>query len=82
VGYINIHRRSPGPLRLGADLIPVHHAAFLFNSITTPFIILGFVQFPFYGFLLGKANVRGQLLRYLILISLVHALAAIASFVL
>ena len=57
-------------------------SAFLFDSITAPFIALGIVQFPFYGFLLGKANVRGQFLKYSILIALVHALAAIACFVL
>lgn len=54
----------------------------VFDSITTPFIALAVIQFPCYGLILGKANVRGRLGRYAGLLLLIHSLAVIACFVL
>lgn len=51
-----------------------------FDSITVPFIMLAVVQFPLYGLLLGKANEKGQLLRYLTLLLLVHSLTVLVCF--
>ena len=48
----------------------------LFNSITPPFIILAIIQFPIYGLVLGYANERGRLVSMLILLSIVHGVAA------
>ena len=31
-------------------------SALVFDAITAPFIVLGIIQFPLYGFLFGKAN--------------------------
>ena len=49
-------------------------SALIFGSITIPFIALAVAQFPIYGILLGRANVRSKLPRVAILLLLTHAL--------
>jgi len=51
-----------------------------FGSIVAPFIVLAIVQFPIYGFILGKANLKGRMFLCSIGVLLIHLLAATACF--
>lgn len=50
---------------------------FLFESITLPFIVLGFIQFPLYGLIVGLANVRERLRSVGLGLGLVHISAVV-----
>ena len=49
-----------------------------FSSITAPFIILAIAQFPAYGLLLGRANLKGKLARWAIALTAIHLMAVCA----
>lgn len=51
-------------------------SAFLFGSITVPFILLALAQFPLYGAGLGYAGGGRRFVRMAIIILLVHAASA------
>src|SRR5688500_60773 len=55
-------------------------SAFLFEEIGAPLIFLAVAQFPLYGLALGAAAKRGRLGTALLLLLVVHALAAAACF--
>jgi hypothetical protein len=55
-------------------------SALIFNSITIPFVALAVAQFPIYGILLGRGNVRSKLPRVAIVLLMTHALFAAACF--
>lgn len=52
----------------------------IFDSITPPFILLAIIQFPLYGFILGRANEKGRFVPIFILLCVVHCLAVAAMF--
>jgi len=54
----------------------------VFGSIIAPTIALAVLQFPFYGFILGKANVHGSLPARAAMLLLMHVLAVAACFIL
>lgn len=54
----------------------------VFGSIIAPAIALAVLQFPFYGFILGKANVKGSLRAQAAVFLLIHVLAVAACFIL
>ena len=54
----------------------------IFESITTPGIILAIVQFPLYGVVLGLANRRHKFAHMAIALIVLHLLAVIIFFML
>lgn len=54
----------------------------VFGSIIAPAIALAVLQFPFYGFILGRANVKGSFGTWLAPLLLIHILAVTACFIL
>lgn len=54
----------------------------IFGSINAPAIALAVLQFPFYGFVLGKANVKGTLRTRAAVLLLIHMLAVAVCFIL
>jgi hypothetical protein len=54
----------------------------VFGSIIAPAIALAVFQFPFYGFILGKANVKGSFRTRAAVLLLIHILAVAACFIL
>jgi len=70
-----------GDYRLAMILFPYTLlSAVIFDSITTPFIILAIIQFPLYGIALGHANEKGRLISMSILLCVVHGVASTAMF--
>jgi hypothetical protein len=68
-----------GDYRLAMILFPYTLlSAVIFDSITTPFIILAIIQFPLYGIALGYANKKGRLAAMSILLCVVHGVASTA----
>ena len=57
-------------------------SAFLFGSITVPFILLAVAQFPLYGVGLGYARGGGRFFRLAFILLLVHAAAVAVVFLL
>jgi hypothetical protein len=53
-----------------------------FGSIIAPAIALAVLQFPFYGFILGTANVKGRFRTRPAVLLLIHILAVAACFIL
>ena len=56
-------------------------SAVLFKGIVAPLIVLAVAQFPLYGVALGAAAKRGRLSTALLLLLVVHTLAAVACFI-
>jgi hypothetical protein len=56
-------------------------SALLFDVISAPFILLAVLQFPLYGFALGKAAERKRFLLVFLILLAAHALAAAACFI-
>jgi hypothetical protein len=54
----------------------------VFGSIVVPAIALAVLQFPFYGFILGRANVKGGLQTRAAVLLFAHILAVAACFIL
>jgi len=54
----------------------------VFSSIIVPAIALAVLQFPFYGFILGRANVKGSLGTRAAVLLLIHVLGVAACFIL
>ena len=54
----------------------------VFGSVTAPAIALAVLQFPFYGFILGRANVKGRVRTPAAVLLLLHSLAVVACFIL
>ena len=54
----------------------------VFDEITAPFLILGIVQFPIYGLILGLMNRRRALVPALIGLSILHLGAAVCALIL
>ena len=54
----------------------------VFGSIVAPAIALAVLQFPFYGFILGRANVKGGLRTRAAVLLFAHMLAVAACFIL
>lgn len=54
----------------------------VFGSLIAPAIVLAVFQFPFYGFILGRANVKGSLRLRAAVLLLIHVLAVAACFIL
>jgi hypothetical protein len=54
----------------------------VFGSIIAPAIGFAVLQFPFYGFILGRANVKGSLRTRAAVLLLIHVLAVTACFML
>ena len=50
-----------------------------FDTITIPFLILGLLQFPAYGIVLGLMNRRSAFLLGLIALAILHGSAAAAA---
>lgn len=68
-----------GDYRLAMILFPYTMlSTTIFDSITTPFILLAIIQFPLYGVILGSASEKGRFVSTSILLSLVHCLALTA----
>ena len=57
-------------------------SAFLFGSITAPFVLLAVTQFPLYGVGLGYARGGRRLMCLALILLLVHAVAAAVVFLL
>jgi hypothetical protein len=53
-----------------------------FHSISWAFIVLGVVQYPLYGLLIGVANLKRKLLIWGLALAIVHSLSVIACLVL
>ena len=51
-----------------------------FGSIIAPAIALAVLQFPFYGFILGKANAKGSFRKRAAMLLVIHMLAVTACF--
>ena len=47
----------------------------VFQSITFPFIVLAIIQFPAYGFLIGRQTRQGNLIKASAIVILVHLVA-------
>jgi hypothetical protein len=72
-----------GDYRLAMILFPYTLlSTTIFNSITTPFIIIAIIQFPFYGLAVGYANEKGRLVSMSILLCVVHGVASAAMLLL
>jgi hypothetical protein len=54
----------------------------VFGSIIVPAILLAVLQFPFYGFILGRANVKGSLGARAAVLLLIHMLVVAGCLVL
>lgn len=54
----------------------------VFGSIIVPAIALAVLQFPFYGFILGRANVKAAWAHGAVVLLLIHMLAVAACFIL
>lgn len=66
-----------GDYRLAMVLFPYTLlSTAIFDSITTPFIIVAIIQFPFYGLALGHANENGRLVSMSIVLCVVHGVAS------
>jgi hypothetical protein len=52
----------------------------IFESITTPFILLAIIQFPLYGIALGMANRKHKVAQMIVVLSVVHLLAVTITF--
>ena len=57
-------------------------AALLPGSITTPLVVLAVAQYPFYGIILGAANVKRKLEHAALVLLGAHVLFAVACFIL
>ncbi len=53
-----------------------------FGSIVAPFIAIAILQFPIYGLLLGRANVKGEITRWGTGLLVIHLLVVLACFLL
>ena len=53
-------------------------SAFLFGSITAPFVLLAIAQFPLYGIGLAYANGKAQFARLAGILLIVHMVAVVA----
>ena len=53
-------------------------SAFLFGSITVPFVLLAIAQFPLYGIGLGYATGKGQFARLASIMLVAHTAAVVA----
>jgi len=56
-------------------------SAFLFGTITAPFVVIGLVQFPLYGFLLGRSFRLDSFRGWLVGVLLAHLLAVTLTFI-
>ena len=56
-------------------------SAFLFGSLTAPFVVIALVQFPLYGFLLGRSYRFDSFRVWLVGVFLAHLLAVTFTFV-
>ena len=54
----------------------------VFGSIIVPAIAVAIIQFPFYGFILGRATLKGSLLVRSVALLVIHILAVAACFIL
>ena len=54
----------------------------LFGSIIAPFIAIAFLQFPIYGLVLGRANVKGNIARWGARLMVIHVMAVLVCFLL
>ena len=57
-------------------------STFLFKSINDPFILLGIIQFPVYGFILAFGSQRKRLGLSAIVLAVAHILAVALCFIL
>lgn len=55
-------------------------SALAFDVISAPFMVLAVLQFPLYGFILGRAAECGRFARALAIILAAHALVAAPCF--
>jgi hypothetical protein len=76
-------RAGHGSYLLAKILFPFTMLSTLvFGSIVAPAIALAVLQIPFYGFILGRANVKGGLRKRAAVLLLAHLLAVAACFIL
>lgn len=54
----------------------------MFGSIIAPAIVLAVLQFPFYGFILGRASVKGSFRTRAAVLLVIHVLAVAVCFIL